>query len=249
MAISPDGTFIYLPSFEGPHWHVVDASTGTVLKKIVTGSGAHNTIISQDGKFAYLAGLKSPVLRIADTSKHEVVREIGPFSDVVRPFTINSARTKCYVNVNNLLGFEVGDLPTGKKMYRVEISGYDKGPVKRHGCPSHGIGLTPDEQELWVTDATNKKVHVFDNTKMPPVQIASIKLRDEPGWISFSIDGKLAWPSTGEVIEVSAQKIIAALKDETGQDVQSEKLLEIDFAGGKAVRAGNQFGIGGANGK
>jgi DNA-binding beta-propeller fold protein YncE len=187
------------------------------------------------------------VLRIADTSKHEVVREIGPFSDVVRPFTINSARTKCYVNVNNLLGFEVGDLPTGKKMYRVEISGYDKGPVKRHGCPSHGIGLTPDEQELWVTDATNKKVHVFDNTKMPPVQIASIKLRDEPGWISFSIDGKLAWPSTGEVIEVSAQKIIAALKDETGQDVQSEKLLEIDFAGGKAVRAGNQFGIGGAN--
>jgi DNA-binding beta-propeller fold protein YncE len=249
MAISPDGTFIYLPSFEGPHWHVVDASTGTVLKKIVTGSGAHNTIISQDGKFAYLAGLKSPVLRIADTSKHEVVREIGPFSDVVRPFTINSARTKCYVNVNNLLGFEVGDLPTGKKMYRVEISGYDKGPVKRHGCPSHGIGLTPDEQELWVTDATNKKVHVFDNTKMPPVQIASIKLRDEPGWISFSIDGKLAWPSTGVVIEVSAQKIIAALKDETGQDVQSEKLLEIDFAGGKAVRAGNQFGIGGANGK
>jgi len=34
------------------------------------------------------------------------------------------------------------------------------------------------------------------------------------------------------------------LRDETGAAVQSEKLLEIDFADGKPVRAGNQFGIG-----
>src|SRR5204863_6899398 len=134
-----DGAFIYVPSFEGPHWHVVDGSSGKVLKKIVVGSGAHNTIASPDGKLAYLAGLKSPVLRVADTKNHEVVREAGPFSDMIRPFTINAALTRCYVNVNNLLGFEVGDLTTGKKLHRIEISGYDKGPVKRHGCPSHGI--------------------------------------------------------------------------------------------------------------
>src|SRR5689334_20875573 len=28
MAISPDGEVIYLPSLEGPHWHVIDAATG-----------------------------------------------------------------------------------------------------------------------------------------------------------------------------------------------------------------------------
>ena len=56
------------------------------------------------------------------------------------------AQTLCYVNVNELLGFEIGDLRTGKKLHRVEVQGYEKGPVDRHGCPSHGIGLTPDEQ-------------------------------------------------------------------------------------------------------
>jgi hypothetical protein len=37
---------------------------------------------------------------------------------------------------------------------------------------------------------------------------------------------------------------VATLEDETGRQVQSEKLLEIVFANGKPVRAGDQFGIG-----
>jgi hypothetical protein len=243
MAITPDGAIIYAPSFEGPHWNVINAQTGEVIKKLVTGAGAHNTIIGADGKFAYLAGLKSPILRLADTKTHEVVREIGPFSNFVRPFTINTAQTLCYVNVNELLGFEIGDLKTGKVLHQIK-EGVPKGPPKRHGCPSHGIGLTPDEKELWLTDAVNKCVHIYDNTKMPPAKIVSIDLRDEPGWIAFSIDGRFAYPSTGDVIDVKTRKIIAELTDEKGQAVQSEKLLEIDFEGDKPIRAGNQFGIG-----
>jgi hypothetical protein len=37
---------------------------------------------------------------------------------------------------------------------------------------------------------------------------------------------------------------VAALKDETGRDVQSEKLLDLTIANGKVIRAGNQFGVG-----
>ncbi|MEY2429885.1 MAG: hypothetical protein QOJ40_2770 [Verrucomicrobiota bacterium] len=245
MAISPDGQVIYLPSLEREHWHVVDALTGEVLKKIVTNSGAHNTIIGPDGKFAYLGGLKSPILRVADVKGREVVREVGPFSNMVRPFTINSHQTLCYVNVNELLGFEIGDLKTGKLLHRIEVRGFEKGPVLRHGCPSHGIGLTPDEKELWLTDATNKRLHIFDNSARPPKQGASILLRDEPGWVTFSIDGRYAYPSTGDVIEVKTRKIVTSLADEQGNAVQSEKMLEIDFAGDVPVRNGNQFGLGG----
>src|SRR5262245_60321389 len=110
MALSPDGKTMYVPSFEGPHWHVVDALTGEVIKKLELNSGAHNTIYSLDGRFAYLAGLKSPLLRVADTKEHTIAKEIGPFGNVIRPLTINSDQTLCYVNVNDLLGFEIGDL-------------------------------------------------------------------------------------------------------------------------------------------
>ena len=93
-------------------------------------------------------------------------------------------------------------------------------------------------------------VDVYDIASMPPTHVADVALfqdpseKPHPGWISFSIDGKYAYPSTGDVIEVASRKIVAGLKDENGIDVQSEKMLEIDFRDDQPVRAGDQFGIG-----
>jgi hypothetical protein len=98
---------------------------------------------------------------------------------------------------------------------------------------------------VWVVDGPNQRLHVFDATAMPPRYRDSIELLvDQPGWITFSIDGRYAYPSTGEVIDTGTRKIVAHLKDEQGRQVQSEKLLEIDFAQGVPVRGGDQFGVG-----
>lgn len=244
MSISPDGKIIYQPSFEKAHWYVIDAASGDVITKVTTNSGSHNTVYGADGTRAYLAGLKSNLLTVADTKTHTALMTVGPFGGSVRPFTVNGGQTLCYATVNALLGFEIGDLGTGKVLHRVEVAGFEKGPVKRHGCPSHGIGLTPDEKEVWVCDAFNQRLHVFDNTVMPPKPGANIKLRDEPGWVTFSIDGRFAYPSTGEVVDTKTRKIVAQLKDENGNPVQSEKLLEIDFADDIPSRTGDQFGVG-----
>ena len=244
LAISPNGELLYVPSLEGPDWLVVNARTGDVIAKITLGSGAHNTIYGPDGSRVYLAGLHSPILSVVDAKTHAVIGKIGPFSNSIRPFTINGSQSLSFVNVNDLLGFEVGDIRSGKMLYRIEVTGFQKGSTKRHGCPSHGIALTPDEKELWLADSANSSIHIFDATVMPPKQKTSIKLRDQPGWITFSIDGRLAFPSTGDVIDTTSKRIVATLQDETGRPVQSEKLLEVDFANGKPLRSGDQFGIG-----
>jgi len=246
LAISPDGQTLYVPSFEGAHWNVVHGATGEVIAKVVTKSGAHNTIYGLDGKSAYLAGLHSPLLSVTDTKTHTVVKTVGPFSHSIRPFTVNGSQTLCFVNVNRLLGFEVGDLRTGKMLHRVEVQGYQQGPVKRHGCPSHGIAMSPDEKEIWVTDGHNSRLHIFDATVMPPKQTVSIPVRDQPGWITFSMDGQRVYPSSGEVIDARTKKVLTALQDETGREVGSEKMVEIIFANGKPLRAGDQFGMGAA---
>lgn len=247
MSITPDGKKIYLPTLEKDDWHVVDAASGDVLATISPKSGAHNTVMALDGSKVYLAGLKSPLLRVVDTKTDQIMREV-PFSAPVRPFTVDAASSKAYVNVNELLGFEIGDLSSGKFLHRIEVPGYKKGPVKRHGCPSHGIGLTPDEKEVWVVDAFNKAVHVFDNTVMPPKYVQSIApLIDDPGWVTFTMKGDYAYPSTGDVVDPRTKKIVARLKDEQGRDVQSEKVIEIHWAGGVPVRNGDQFGVGRAS--
>ncbi|APW59970.1 YncE family protein [Paludisphaera borealis] len=244
MSMTPDGRLIYLPSLEGPFWNVVSGEDGAIVAKLTLDSASHNTVVGLKGNEAYLAGLKSPFLAVVDTKTQKVVRNVGPFAASIRPFTVNGRQTLCFVNVNELLGFEVGDLTTGRKLARVEVQGFEKGPTKRHGCPSHGVGLTPDEKEIWVTDAHNSQVHVFDATTMPPSQTASIAVKDQPGWITFTIDGQYAYPSTGDVIDVKSRRIVAELKDETGQLVQSEKMIEIDFQDGRPVKVADQFGLG-----
>jgi DNA-binding beta-propeller fold protein YncE len=244
MSITPDGKTLYVPSLEGPTWNVVDAATGDVLAAIETNSGAHNTVCGSDGKQMYLAGLKSPLLRVADTTTNKVVREVGPFGASIRPFTVNAAQTRCFVTVNDLLGFEIGDLTTGKVLARVEVPGFKKGPVKRHGCPSHGIGLTPDEKEIWVCDAANRRLHVFDATLTPPRLVAGVELREEPGWVTFSLDGHYTYASTGDVIDTATKKVLTGLQDEKDREVHSEKMVEIDFKAGMPVRTGDQFGVG-----
>jgi len=244
LAATPDGKTLFVPSFEKDTWNVVDAVSGKVSTEIETKSGAHNTICGLDGSKVYLAGLKSPLMFVADTKTNKVVDKIGPFSASIRPFTVNGSQTLCFVNVNELLGFEIGDLKTGKKLHRVEVPDFKKGAVKRHGCPSHGVGLTPDEKEVWVVDGFNEQVHIFDATVMPPKYAASVKLREQPGWVTFSLDGIYAYPSTGEVIDTATKKIVTTLADDKGGPVHSEKMVEIHFKDGMPVAAGDQFGLG-----
>ena len=244
LAATPDGKTLFVPSFEKDTWNVVDAMSGKVTADIETKSGAHNTICGLDGKRVYLAGLKSPFLFVADTGTNKIVDKVGPFAASIRPFTVNGTQSLCFVTVNELLGFEIGDLKTGKKLHRVEVPEFKKDMVKRHGCPSHGIGLTPDEKEVWVVDAFNERVHVFETTVMPPKYTASVKLREQPGWVTFSLDGKYAYPSTGEVIDTGTKKIVATLADEKGGPVHSEKMVEVHFRNGVPVATGDQFGLG-----
>lgn len=248
MAISPDGKTMYLPSLEKSFWNVVDCETGNIIKKIEVVKRAHNTLYGPSGNFAYLADIASPLLHVADTKTHTVVKKVGPFGNGIRPFTINSTETLVYATVDSLLGFEVGDLKTGKLLDRIQVQGWNQGPVRRHGNPSHGIGLTPDEKEIWLADGHNMRLHVFSATK-PYQQQTTIPLQDMPGWITFSLDGKFAYPSSGEVIDVKTRKILLTLQDENYNQVASEKMVEIHMAGGKAVKAGDQFGIGRATGK
>ena len=244
MSISPDGKIMYLPSLEKTFWNVVDCETGDIIApKIEVVRRAHNTIYGPSGNFVYLADIASPLLHVADTKTHTVVKKVGPFGNGIRPFTINSDESLVFVTVDSLLGFEVGDLKTGKKLARIAVQGWLPGPVRRHGNPSHGIGLTPDEKEIWLCDGHNMRLHVF--SAFPPYQqLTTIPLQDMPGWVTFSLDGKYAYPSSGEVIDVKTRKILYTLQDEFHNSVASEKMLEVQLSGGKAVRIADQFGIG-----
>jgi len=248
IALSPDGTTLYAPELGAPKWVIADAATGRQIGSIDKPGRPHNTQFSDDGTRVYFeAEGDTRTMSVVDAASRSIVKEIGPFGNMVRPFTFNGRQTLLFANINDFLGFEIADLKTGAIVAHVEVPGVTPGRSPTHGIPSHGIAMTQDETEIWIADNANNYLRVFDATKMPPTLKTSVKVRYEPGWITFGIDGRLAYPSTGDVVDVRSKQIVATLQDENGANAESEKLLEIDFAGGKPVAAGDQFGKGKKN--
>ena len=218
----------------------------------IGGIGPHNTWMNPDGTRVYLEVLTDSYVYIADTRTNKVIGKVGPFSKGLRPIAVTDNEQYVFANVDWLLGFEVGAARTGdqwggKMLYRVEA----KTPASRlaqipnpparlpHSTPSHGINIRPDQKEVWMVDGVYGYVYVYDVTSMPPKHIADVALFQNPseqphsGWISFSLDGKYAYPDGGAVIDTASKKVVFRIPT-------SEKLVEIDFRDGTPVKAGHR---------
>ena len=241
--ITPDGRKIFAPTgwwYRGTNsgFLVINAADGAVLKSLPVGAQAHNSLISLDGQFAYLGTETNlSVFRTADDS---LVRHIpGVGESGVFPFTVDSRNRRAYVCLGKHVGFDVVDLASGRALHRV-FAGTE--PIAHR---THGAGLTPDEQELWISDQDGKKLFVFDATVTPPKEKGHVELTaGGHGWVTFSLDGHYAWCHTPDVIDARTKKTIATLKDEHGQPVCGSKFIEIHFRDGKVVNMGDQFGLG-----
>jgi DNA-binding beta-propeller fold protein YncE len=247
-----DGKKVYVP--EG-YWSsgykkfkVVDGDTGKTIKVIDLGVGtAHNTFLGPSGKRMYVGPINTGEIFVIDTATDEIVSRYGPFGGKedkgkirggrVSPYCMNGAETLCFVNSHHV-GFYVGDMVNKKILHWVQVE-------EAKGF-SHGVGMTPDEKEIWLTNPNDKRLWVFDATVMPPKRLQSIDVRSSShGWITFSLDGAFAWPDTGDVIDARAKKVITTLKDDGGKIVASSKFIEIHLdKDGKVVRMGDQFGLG-----
>jgi hypothetical protein len=168
---------------------------------------------------------------------------------------INHDASRVYANLNNLLGFEIADVKSHKVIKRVEVPG---GMWKAkwanpnlhffgHGAPMHGIAMTPDESEIWIPDAINNQVLVYDNKgEWPKLDLSkSIPTKDPNGWIMFGLDGKLAYMASGDVVDAKTHKIVGKIRDEYGRNMNCEKMQDMEFdLSGHLLRTENQFSIG-----
>ncbi|MGI9309774.1 MAG: hypothetical protein ACR2P6_10965 [Gammaproteobacteria bacterium] len=277
-AVTPDGSTLFMPSGElatTPYFYRMDAATGEELsnQRIQVAKYTHNTVITLDGTRVFMTAFGGwsnknfePFIHIADTATGKVVQKVGPFAAHIRPITINGTGTLVFANVNNLIGFQVGDVTSGKVLYTASAPAEKKQKSGHKADVSHGITLTADETEVWVVDQINSGVHVFDVSGLPespPVwkQYIDTHHGDEqdeegnylygedgivgpPGWIMSSYDGRYIYPETGEIIDANEKKVLGNLIGTNGHYVHSRFALQVDFKDGKVVRVGDQQGVG-----
>jgi YVTN family beta-propeller protein len=213
LACTPDGKIAYVPC-DDASWWVIDTVNGVVLKKIPTGGRPHNTLCSPDGKRMYLGPKGSYHVLIADAVNHKLIGEI-PTSDAPRPIVLSKDEKRLYANVDTLIGFEIADIEKRKVIHRVEAQVPEE--LLRKASRSHGIGLRPDEKELWMCDVYHDRTYVFDLSSEPPKQTATIVMKGGGYWMCFSPDGKYCYISerigdSVAVIDTASKKVVARIE-------------------------------------
>lgn len=271
MAITPNGRTIYMPDGEAApdgKWYVLDAATGHESGAVIdtaagtSDNGPHNTVVSLDGKHVYLGDRNlehtgDNYLYVADTRTNRIVKRIGPFRGSVRPFTVDGRQRFVYTSVTGFLGFQVGDIRTGKVAYTVPVNGFSWNG-QNVTDPSHGISLAPNEKELYLVDWSNSYVHVFDVShvsRSAPTQVANIRLtrtmqHDESpcaydciadGWLQHSRDGRYVYVGDeGDVIRVATHRVVINLP----ALYNTRKHIEIDWKAGKPTATTSRIGLG-----
>jgi YVTN family beta-propeller protein len=213
FAVTPDGKYACVPDKDG-YYEIIDLARFQVIDKYFTGGRPHNTLCSPDGKRFYLAPMGSPKkVTVLEVGTWKPLAEI-PFSNVVRPVALSQDEKRLYACVDGLVGIEVADVPSHKMIYRIpdELSDDQKKAESR----SHGIGVRPDQKEVWECDVEHHDVHVYNVEGEKPKQIATIPIGSQVYWLTFRPDGKVCYVSArgaGEVaaVDTDTKKIVARI--------------------------------------
>jgi DNA-binding beta-propeller fold protein YncE len=260
LNVTNDGSVLFVPCKTSENHMVVDAETGEVITTIPMPKTPHNTFTGESGKHVYLSAKNSTTLFMADPTTYEKVGEIPGFSSGIRPFSVDREEKFAFMTMTKTLGFGVGDITSGKKLFEVSIQTPKErtqhknaeAPRTHGGKPfSHGIAVRPNSKEVWFIDDAWGYLYVFDtsplyqSTPEIPTHLASVPLFDDITkvwtdnrwrWVAFSTDGKYVYPASGYVVDAETKK-------KTDMKITpSEKLIEVDFEDGVPVAVSGQNG-------
>lgn len=254
LNVTLDGKVLYVPCADSDRVLFVDAPTGQVDAVRSIPKSPHNTFTGESGKYMYVSTHEGGPLYLFEPGTHLLAREIGPFSSSIRPFTVDEAEAHAYANLTDLLGFAAIDLASG----RIEELAQET-PAERRSHPeasagrphagapfSHGIALRPGSRELWFLDDEWGYLYVYDTSTSPPSHQADVPLFTDLArpwtkgayrWVAFDVDGRYCYPSDGSVVDAEAKALVP-----DAHISPSEKLIEIDFEGGRPIRVSGQNG-------
>jgi YVTN family beta-propeller protein len=205
-ALTADGRHIYVPIRMSNVTDVVDTTTGQRINSIRTGRVPHNAYPSPDGRWIYVTSRGEQKISIIDPSTQQVVGDV-PLGGEPRPVSFTKDNTRAYSTLTGLHGFVVADLTQRKVIERIELPKADLPEISVHGyTDTHGIALSRDDTQFWVTDVFGNGVTAFSVPEHKVLTRVPVGLA--PNWMTFSPDGELLYVSNSGSNDVSVIDVV-----------------------------------------
>lgn len=224
---TPDGRFVAVPIRSGNTVDIVDITEKRVVK-VLPVKLPHNSYNAGSNDELYVSSMGSHEIDLIDLKKMDYAARI-PVGGIPRPYAVSRDGKRMYVALTDLHGFVIASVPERKVISRVDLP-----PAPPSTCalephtPTHGLELSPDGRELWVTSLADGGVYVYD--------VATGKLSPEihvgacPNWITFSPDGRYCAISNSgsddcSIIDTKTRREVARVKVGKGP----KRLLAVDI--------------------
>jgi YVTN family beta-propeller protein len=211
-AATPDGRFVGVPIRDGDSVDLVDMTAGKVVKNLPV-KVPHNCYNARRNDHLFVTSMGDNKVSLIDLKTLTYLAEI-PVGGVPRPLAVTRDEKTLYCALSDLHGFVIADVARRQVVHTVRLPPLPDGvklPVPR--TPTHGLELTPDEKELWVTSCGTDLVYVFD-TKGRQV-VGKVGVGKGPNWVTFSPDGRYCCVSN--VLSDDVSVIDAAKRQEVAR--------------------------------
>jgi YVTN family beta-propeller protein len=213
-ASTPNGRYVCVPIRNGNSVDIVDTVARKVVK-VLPVTLPHNCYDADNDDAMFVSSMGDQEIDMIDLKKMAYAKKI-PVGGIPRPYAVSKDGKRLYVALSDFHGFVIASIPDQRIVARVELP-----PAPPVACrlephtPTHGIELSPDGKELWVTSLADSGVYVYD--------VASNHLSSEipigkcPNWITFSRDGRYAAVSNSgsddsSIIDTRTRREVARVK-------------------------------------
>lgn len=186
-AVTPDGRFVGVPIRNGDSVDIVDMQRGEVVKNLPV-KVPHNCYNAHREDHLWVTSMGARQVNCIDLQTLEYIAEI-PVGGVPRPLAVTRDEQVLYCALTDLHGFVIADIPSRKVIQTIHLPALPpdaKLPVAH--TPTHGLELTPDERELWVTSCGTDKIYVW-NIAAQKIS-GDVDVGNGPNWVTFSPDGR-----------------------------------------------------------
>ncbi|HEU4388021.1 MAG TPA: YncE family protein, partial [Blastocatellia bacterium] len=201
IAVSPDGSRIYVAENLTNKVAVIDSRTNQVITKIEVGDYPYDCVVSGDGKQLYVSNWGSRSISVIDTAGSKAV---GLIQVGDHPNDLELARDgkTLYVANANSNTVSVVDTTKSKEIEAISTALHPKSPI---GSTPNAVALSPDEKTLYVANADNNNVAIIDVSRRGDSRVKGFM---PTGWyptaVRASRNGKRVYVANGKGVASAA---------------------------------------------
>ena len=213
-ASTPDGRYVGVPIRSTNSVDIVDTTERKVVK-VLPVALPHNCYNAANNDTMFVSSMGDHEINLIDLKKMAYVKKV-PVGGIPRPYSVSKDGKTLYAALSDFHGFVIASIPDQKIVSRVELP-----PAPPLACrlephtPTHGLELSPDGKELWVTSLADSGVYVYD---LATNHIATeIPVGKCPNWITFSPNGRYGAVSNSDsddssIIDTRTRREVARVK-------------------------------------